>query len=177
MSRIFEPAERKIIIALSIFAILWSVVAIPFIAGNEGFNSLNPILQYLIANLSLIIASVVIIGTILTMALEHDYDLKGGIINGLTAWLSFSFIIDMWESPFAYDVGGHQAISGAGVTSSVDYMWGYIFSTIFPQIANTPLLFLAVYGLVPIMTVIFAALVLSKGQFLSWFNFGGVNGA
>lgn len=175
--KLFEPEETNTLLALSIFAVFWSLVGIPFITSNPDFVSLNPVLQYVLSNLSLIVASVVVFGTVLTFLLEREYDIQSGIVNGLVAWLGFSFILDMWESPFAWDLSGKQLIFGAGVTSSVDYMWGYIFLTLFPQIANTSLLYLAVYGLVPILTVAVGALVLTKGQFLSWFNFGGVNGA
>jgi len=170
-----DATEIKVLVILTAVAILWVALVIPFISSNPEFLSLNPIFQYFVLNLGIILLSVITIGTVLTVALEHEYSIKAGFINGVTAFLSFSFVIDMWESPYAYDVSGHQAITGAGVTSSVDYMWGYIWTSIFPGVRDTTILFVLVYAVVPILAVLFAALVLSKGRFLKWLNIGGVS--
>jgi hypothetical protein len=173
MAGVLERSEVKVLIALALLAILWSVVGIPAIIGNPTFISFNPIFQYVLLNLSFILLFVVVIGTGVTIAVEKEYNYSRGIANGIAAWLSFSFVMDNWSPPFVWDMAGHQAVTGAGVTSSVDYVWGYILINIFPSIANTPVVFFFVYGIVPVVATLLAALILTKGQFLKWLGFGG----
>lgn len=178
-----EHEELKILGGLLIFSLLWIALAVPFVTSNPLFTSQNSVIQYFLFNFGFIIASIVVFGTIITMVLEKKYSYKDAFINGLSLWLSFSFILDIFMPPYAIDALGNEIITGnsTGINASTDKMFAFIFNSILPQLKsivipflNVSFLYLAVYVFVPVLTAFIVALVLSKGNFIKWFNLGGV---
>lgn len=178
-----DKSKLKIIFAVGIFSIIWNIfilsIIIPYLSNQ------NPIIQYLLYNIGSIGLWFAIAGTILT-GLRTSYNFKEAFIDGITAFFLFSFVFDMWEPPFAYDAQGKVLISDPKslIGASVDQVWGYIFTTIFPQIQNTmiPLLnisflYIAVYVLVPMAWIIISSIILTRGELLSRIQngFGGIN--
>ena len=182
-----DAREMKMLLGLLAFALIWSIFLIPYLTTNAAFNSLNPVLQYIFVNLGTIFIVVVTFGTIFTLA-KNKFSLVEMFKDGAAMWFSFSFAADMWQPPYAIDLLGNDLITdpATGINSAVDRVWVYIFNTITPGIkefiVNIPvinyrfsMLFLAVYLVVPVITAILAAYVLSNGKFFNWFSFGGVN--
>ncbi len=175
-----EKGEIKILLALSVFSIMWIAVAIPFITTNSFFTSLNPVFAYALFNLGFIILTSITFGTVFAI-LKHNYDIWSAFSNGIVVWLSFSWVIDMYQPPYFLDMQGNEIISNVstGANASVDAMWAFAFNSLVPSLKpatipflNISLLFIAVYGFVPLMTVLIAAYVLTEGQLVKFIGIG-----
>jgi len=171
--------ETRIIIAMLVFALIWVIFVIPFISNNSQFQNLIPPFQYIIFNLGYILISVVTFGTLFSIMMQKSYNFGKAILYGLSLWFSFSLIFDMWQPPFAIDSQGNDVIlnNSSLINASVDRSFVYFFNTFFPSIKTTiipvinySLLYILVYGFIPILGVIIAAAGLSNGAFVKLFK-------
>lgn len=183
MRTTIDAQEAKVLFALLAFSIVWIALVIPFITSNSMFLSLNPVISFFLFNLGFLLISIAIFGTILSMTIDQDFNWKNAFKNGLLAFLSFSFCLDIWSPPFAIDAQGNELISNSatGINAAGDRMWAYIFNSLFPwlkpiqiPVLNMSLLFVATYALVPLLMAVIAAIIFSKGKFFKWLNIGGV---
>ncbi len=185
-----DETESKIIIALLVFTILYLGFAQSFITDSQWFKNLNPVFAYILFNLGWVSLFVLTFGTIFSYLLEKAYNLKEAFLTGITSWFSFSFFIDMYQPPFYLDRLGNTIISneGTAVNASVDAMWAYVINSLIPAaktitipffdgnllaqgslpVTNTSLLWILVYGIVPILSIVVAALILTKGEFIKF---------
>lgn len=171
--------ETRIILAMLVFALLWVIFVIPFLSTSSQFQSLIPPFQYIIFNLGYILISVVTFGTLFSIMTNKSYNFKKAVIYGLSLWFSFSLIFDMWQPPFAIDQQGNDVVlnNSSLINASVDKSFVYLFNTFLPTakttvipIINYSLLYILVYGFVPILGVIIAAIGLSNGAFMKLFK-------
>lgn len=189
----FEPGEIKALIGLLVFSIAYIAFAIPLITSNEWFVSLSPIFAYPIYNVGFILLVILTFGLVFSI-LKHKYSIKEAFKNGIISWISFSFILDVLQAPFFINLQGETVITNAqsGVNTAVDAFWVTIFRTILPSvqtiqfptinpdilthfgtaplIVNASFLFVLVYGVIPILSLLIAAYFLTEGEFLKVFN-------
>ena len=180
-----DAGERKVLLAISILAVIWIIFVIPFTTSSPSFVSLNNVYAYFIFNLGFILLSVVIFGTIMA-TFKDKFSYWNAIMDGLASWFSYSFVLDNWSPPYFIDIHGNQVIQsvGTGVNASVDAMLTYVVNYLFPSfqgitvpLINISWLYIAVYLIIPFLTVIIAAMVLTRGQFFRWVGHGGEKNA
>jgi len=176
-----QSSELRTLMALLAFAVIWTVIVMPFIQTQSAITTLNPIFQYFLFNLGFIILSIVVFGIIYRVVKKH-YDMKKAFSRGISAWFGVSFIYDMWSPPYVIDYQGNLVQMGdaSAVNATVDMMWAFIFQSLFPAIAtirvplvDLSMLYVAVYGLVPALTVLAMALIFTEGKFKKMVNLGG----
>lgn len=137
---------------------------------SAWFTSLIPPLQYLLFNLGFILLMVVFLGAPVSYVFQRKIHIWTMFRSGVGSWLLLSFILDLWQPPFAFGVGGQPLIPTAEslVGTSVDYMLGWTYGRIMPFqhvilsvpiIGKVSLLFLLVYFLTPIFAIFIAALL------------------
>lgn len=171
--------ETRIILAMLVFALVWVIFIIPFLSTNSQFQSLIPPFQYIIYNIGYILISVVSFGTIFSLLTQKSYNFGKAIVYGFSIWISFSFVFDMWQPPFVIDTQGNDVVlnSSSFINASIDRTFVYLFNTFLPNVKTTiipifnySLLYVLVYGLVPILGILIAAIGLSNGTFVKMFK-------
>jgi hypothetical protein len=97
------------------------------------------------------------------------------LLTGFIIFLISSFIYDLWQAPFAIDTSGRFMMfePRSMTTASSDYMLAWTYRSFLPTdflfsgIFGISWLYILVYFLPPILTVILAALVFFPEKFLS----------
>jgi len=173
-----DKGERNFLIALFIFALVDTLVAVPLITSSSFFVNLSPLFAYPLYNIGFIAISVLTFGTLLAVLMHKKYDIKTGLIEGISVWIGFSWIFDLWQPPFYIDNLAHVIIDGGATASNtaVDAFWYSVFNLI-PQLKeiiiptpfmNFSLVYLLIYGAVPVGAVFILAIVLSEGKFMKY---------
>lgn len=163
--------DEWFIIGAIIATALVLIALLPRMMDSTWFTDLIPPLQYLSYNIGFILLTVVMFGAPASYALKHTFHFWTMFRSGISSWLIFSFMLDMWQPPFAFSPGGEQLIlrSESLVGTSVDYMTGWTYLHLFsiqnvilniPVLGNISLLFVLVYFITPILAVFVAALLL-----------------
>jgi hypothetical protein len=146
------------------------ICLLPVVMKSLWFTNLVPPFQYILYNIGFILLTVVLIGAPISHLLKQKVHLLTMLRSGISTWLIFSFIMDLWQPPFAYSTSGTLLISGTEslIGTSVDYMLGWMYTNVFstatllirlPLFGNMSLLFLLIYFITPILSVICAALL------------------
>jgi hypothetical protein len=175
--------DEWIVIGAIVLAALVLVCILPKTMNSEWFASLIPPLQYLTFNLGFILLTIVIFGIPTTFFLKQKIHLLTMLRGGIGSWLIFSFMLDLWQPPFAFGISGKQIIvdSGTLVGTSVDCMLGWTYIHFFPfhlqniflnlpLVGKISLLFVMIYFITPIFSVIVAALLFKPGVLIKIFN-------
>src|SRR2546427_6943358 len=157
---------HEVIIVYVIFGLIYVALVLPYLTTASWFFTLNPIAAYLLYNFGYIFILAGTFGFIVGLA-GGDADIDGLLKSGIAGFLLFSWIFDMWQPPLAWSLSG-QLLIPAGTAAlenvAVDYIWGWIFLGL-----GVPpsILFYIVYGVVPILAIIFAGLLISPSKFLT----------
>lgn len=176
-----DQSKIKIIVSIALFALVWNILIINFLANWDSFKQINPVFQYILYNLGFVALSIATIGVVLSLVRKKHLDLKTAIIDGILSFLLFSLVFDLWQPPFAYDAQGNSLIkdSKSLIGASVDEMLGYVFISLFPNIQKTMIpfinvsfLYVAIYILVPVVWTILIAVALMRGEFIKWAKTG-----
>ncbi len=144
----------------------WILGIVPTLINSAVFTNLHPILQYTVYNVGFVLLLGATAGFIIAVFLGHKVGFLSLLINGLASFLFFSFVLDMYQPPFAVDPSGKFVIpvQGTLVGTSVDYMT----ATIWAQAGiSGPFLFIATYGITPIIAILIAVVLLGGNKFLS----------
>jgi len=168
--------EWIIIASISILAVIL-ISMLPKMMNSGWFTGLIPPLQYFSYNLGFILLTIVLLGTPVSWVLKQKIHIWTMLKGGIGSWLIFSFILDMWQPPFAFSTNGIILIpsSESLVGTSVDYMVGWVYMKIFPfqeiimtipGIGKISFLFILVYFITPIITVFIAALLFKPKVFI-----------
>lgn len=156
--------------AISVFAILL-IFLLPGTMNSQWFINLIPPLQYLTYNIGFIMLTIIIFGIPTSYILKRKIHIWTTIRSGLGSWLVFSFILDLWQPPFAFGTNGEYLITHLEslVGTSVDYMLGWFYIQVFPSVKNIiviipavgklSLLFILIYFITPIFAAFVAALL------------------
>ena len=156
------------------------IALLPLIMNDAWFTNLIPPLQYLIYNIGFILLTIVLIGVPLSYAQAHAIEYWSMFRNGVSSWLIFSFIFDVWQPPYAYGTIGHALITDVHSLygASADHMLGWVYlhfidPSLFvslPFLGHISILFVLVYFVTPIVAVIISALLFKSGFLLSMFG-------
>jgi hypothetical protein len=148
---------------------------IPFLTASAWFQALIPPVQYILFYLGFMVLVTLLIGMPVAWAVavsrrgkkRVDYGLAVRI--GLGSWLSFSLVIDMLLPPYYLSPQGVVLLNvpNALTGSSVDGTFCWVFQQLG---VSGPLLYYAVYALVPIVAVFLSALTLTGKRFLQLFK-------
>jgi hypothetical protein len=183
MSNSINRKELEVIAGWTLFSLLLIAFVVPFITMNVWFTSQNPVLQYLLFNLGFISLACATFGVAFSFVFLRKFDIIKAFEGGLALWLSFSFVVDMWQPPYYLSQAGQPLITNtaSGIGASVDAMWAWIFNSVIPSLAGMTvfgisMLYMAVYVFVPLATLLFSAFLLSDGQFFKWVGLRGVKG-
>jgi len=152
------------------------IVFLPKTMSSQWFTNLIPPLQYLIYNMGFILLTVIIFGVPISLIFKRDMPIWTMVRSGLSSWLVFSFILDLWQPPFAFGTSGEYLITSQEslIGTSVDYMVGWIYMRLFPtnsMILNIPIigklsmLFVLTYFITPILATFIIALLLKPKVF------------
>ena len=166
--------KLKTIFVISFIAVALFLIfaAIPFLASSPWFQSLNPVEQYAIYNIGWFIGITVGIGSVFSFVRNQKLVLKTVLVDGIAFFLFSSFVYDLWQGSFAYDFSTgapiYSTIPAALAGTSVDRMWGFVFEQL--GFHGTSLIY-AVYGLVPALTIIFFAIILTRKQLMKLAGF------
>lgn len=155
---------------LTIFAIVWVLAIIPYLAYSIQFTKLNPVVQYLVYNLGFIMLTIVLINVPFKLITSKSVNLKDMIKIGIAGWLLFSFIFDLWQPPNYLSPDGtvlitnDQALPDTSVDAMLTYLWSFVIhSNVF--VHGLSLLYIAVYFITPIIVVGIMIAVLKPSVF------------
>ncbi len=165
-----EESELIIIAFFAIFGIAWMRYALPCLQYSDFFISLNPPETYILYNIGIITLFVVVFGIPVGYFIKGNINIIDSIRGGFASFIGFSFFLDMWSTPFAWNTNGILSISPTSDNiekASVDYMVGWTFQQFNIQ---GSMLYLAVYVLIPIISIIIMALILKPKELLSLFE-------
>jgi len=166
--------------SISAFSLLL-IILLPKIMNSQWFTSLVPPLQYLIYNIGFILLTIIIFGVPISYTLKQDINLWTTIKSGFSSWLIFTFILDLWQPPFAFGPTGEYLINTPEslIGTSVDYMLGWVYMRLFPIngiiftipiIGRLSLLFILVYFITPVIAALVVALLLKPKIFAKLLN-------
>ncbi|MCX6762838.1 MAG: hypothetical protein NT093_03610 [Candidatus Moranbacteria bacterium] len=175
--------DEWLVIGAIFFAALTLIFILPKMMDSIWFTSLVPPFQYLAFNLGFILLTIVMFGIPTTFFLKQKINFWMMLRGGIGSWLIFSFMLDLWQPPFAFSVSGRQIISDSGtlVGTSVDCMLGWIYIHILPFqiqdiflnlpiIGKISLLFMMIYFFTPIISVTVAAFLFKPGILIDFFK-------
>lgn len=165
----------------AIVALATTLIALlPLIMNDTWFTNLIPPVQYLIYNIGFILLTVVLIGVPLSYAQAQAIQYWGMFRNGVSSWLVISFMLDVWQPPFAFGTDGVSLITNTHSLygASTDHMLGWVYlhlvdpSTIIaiPFLGNVSLIFILIYFATPIVAVLISALLFESDFLLSMFK-------
>lgn len=166
--------EWVIICSITILAVIL-IGLLPGMMNSKWFTELIPPFQYFLYNVGFILLTVVLLGVPISHTLKNKVHFETMLRSGISSWLIFSFILDLWQPPFSIGTQGTQLIpnSASLVGTSVDYMLGWVYTKILPFdlsslfsipiIGNVSVLFILIYFITPIISVVVSALLLKPG--------------
>lgn len=165
------------ILSIAVIALIL-IFSLPAVMSSDWFTNLIPPLQYIIFNIGFILLTVVIFGIPVSLALHQKIDFAALFKGGISSWLIFTFIFDLWQPPFAFSPSGALLIQNSTslIGSSVDYMLGWTIMQFFsvqnviitlPVLGHISLLFILVYFITPIISVLIAALILEPKKLIN----------
>lgn len=165
----FDIDKKEIVtfVSLIIFGFVWMIFVVPYLMNSEWFMSMEGFLPYILYNLGFVAMVTVMFGVPGTAFLRKKVDLIGVFKAGLMSWCSYSFIIDLWQTPFLWSKMGIQQIINHGtmVNSSSDYfigqfwMWGKDIIINIPIAGEFSILFIGVYVITPAIVLIAIAVL------------------
>lgn len=161
-----NKAETVAITAFIIIGFTWAFIVTPNLVQSSFFQSLIPPFQYILYNLGFIFLLSVFLGIPLSYVIKRgDVTIKNMLIGGLASFLIFSFVLDMWQPPLAYDFHGNVLITNEAALPNVavDKVVGWVWSSL--GISGS-LLYMFVYFITPVIAIIAAALLLETKYFL-----------
>lgn len=165
-----DKSKLKIIIPIALIAILWILLVVPFLTTNDTFISLNPLVQYILVNVAFLGLSV----SFMASTSKSDKTLKTSIMNGIIIFFIFSFVFDLVAPPYALDTQGNLTMENPNILAggTPDRLWAYILDGLFPvlkainiPILNISLIYVVMYIGIPLLTLLVAALILTKAKF------------
>lgn len=178
--RVSISTDEWIVIA-SIATLATILIALlPLIMNDTWFTDLIPPIQYLIYNVGFILLTIVLIGAPISYLQDQTIEYWHTIRSGVSSWLIFSFILDVWQPPFAFGTSGRSLIddSHSLYGASVDHMLGWIYGHFVdpasflhvPVLGDVSLLFFLIYFVTPISAVFISALLFKPGFLVSMFG-------
>ncbi len=153
---------------LGLFGLIWFAIIVPGMAQSAYWASLNPVQQYVYYNIGIFLILTAGFGGFVSFILTQRLNFVQMLVNGLAAFLVFSFILDNFSPPFA--VGSHGTlIIPTGDTlapAAVDYMLGWLW---IQAGASGPLVYWGTYIITPALAIIAAVLLLGLNRFVQVF--------
>lgn len=173
MGRLLADTEIKIAVAFTIFAIIWIAWIIPFLTNNPTIQGMNPLAMFLVKKLGYIILSITIIGTIISILVNKSFNIVSASISGILAYLFITFTYSLVEQQSAISIDGTTNFSSYSFdTINPDQVLYYIISVLFPSllnvsipILNISLMWIIIYIIIPVVTVLLGALIMKTGTF------------
>jgi hypothetical protein len=159
--------EGYVLILFAGLALIWGLIVNPFLQNSEWFINLNPVAAYILYNMGTYFLVTVIFGIPSAFVMKRKFEVKWSdiLIGGLVAFLVFSNVFDMWQPPLAWSTNGTLLIPVASSSlenTAVDYMYGWIWKSLTLPVGLT---YLFVYVLVPLATLLIAALSYGQKEF------------
>ncbi len=177
-----QKKEIELILPFALFAVIWISIVLPYLMQSTFFLSLNPIFQYTLFNIGFISFTIASFGLIFSIVLDKKVTLSNLVKNGMGVWFGFSFVLDMWQPPYYIDFLGNPVYSTSEESltqATIDAFWYEIFNIFIPQIKtiivpffNISLLFIAIYLIVPLSTLVGLAMLFSQSKFTKWVGVG-----
>ena len=117
---------------LAIFGLAWMTVIVSGLMNSSTWTEWNPVQQFIVYNIGLFMILTVFFGGMVSYLLHKRLSILAMMLNGLSGFLFFSFVLDMFEPPFCLNHAG-EFIIGTGATLSgaaVDYMVAWVWQSI-----------------------------------------------
>ena len=157
------------LILFAVLALIWGLIVNPFLQNSEWFINLNPVAAYILYNVGTYFLVTVIFGVPSAFVIKRKFKVKWSdiLIGGLVAFLVFSNVFDMWQPPLAWSTNGTLLIPVASSSlenTAVDYMYGWIWQSLTLPVGLT---YLFTYVLVPLFTLLTAALSYGQKEFFT----------
>lgn len=164
-----QAGQRRIAyetaLAYMAFGAIYVGLIIPYLIGSAWFSDLNPVVAYMIWNLGWVFVFAGIFGIVVGF-IGGDADIMGLITSGVSGFLLFSWVFDMWQGPYYIAPSGQVLLPLATTpleNTAVDGVFGWLFEQVG---IHGPLEYYAVYGLIPVVGIVIALLLLTPKQFL-----------
>jgi hypothetical protein len=154
-----------LLFAFAAFGVTWTLAVTPTMMQSTWWNALNPVKQYLLYNIGMFLILAVAFGGFVTFLLTNRLSLLQIFWNGLAGFLFFSFVLDLWQPPWAIGTNGDFLLpTGASMSAtSVDYMLGWAFMQI--GVHGSAVYWLT-YAFVPILMIVITIFLLGMNKFL-----------
>jgi hypothetical protein len=161
--------EGYVLILFAALALTWGLIVNPFLQNSEWFINLNPVAAYILYNMGTYFLVTVVFGIPSAFVIKRRFKVEWSdiLIGGLVAFLVFSNVFDMWQPPLAWSTSGTLLIpvaSSALENTAVDYMYGWIWQSLALPVGLT---YLFTYVLVPLATLLVAALSYGQKEFFA----------
>jgi hypothetical protein len=169
--------EIVILATVTVFAVIWMIWAVPFLAASAWFQFQIPPIQFLLYEMGFVIGLVVALG----FPLQYlYYQVKknapsrfafvfGAIKIGLSLWVGNKFIMDMWEAPYYLSTKGvvllnnPEAMTGTAVDATITWLFQQIGISGF-------MLYFAVYIAFPLLCLLGIILAFTWKRFVKVFT-------
>lgn len=143
---------------------MWYVI--PYFQTSNLFTQLNPIQSYITYNIGVIFLFSAVFGIPIGYFIHGKVNINDIIRGGFSSFIGFSWFIDMWSTPLAWDKYGTLLIQPTASNmeaSAVDYMFGWIFLQLG---VHGSIVYDLVYIGIPIISIIIMALILKPKELL-----------
>jgi len=156
-------------VGLAIFGLAWMTVVVPGLMDSITWTEWNPVQQFVVYNIGLYAILTVFFGGLVSYLMHKRLSILTMLLNGFTGLLFFSFVLDMFEPPFALNHAGEFIIGGGATLSgaAVDYMVAWVWQS--AGITGT-WLYNMTYIVTPILAIIVTVLLLGANKFLKFFQ-------
>ncbi len=153
---------------LGMFGLIWFAWIVPDMATSDYWTSLNPIQQYFIYNIGIFLIMTAGFGGFVSFILTQRLNLVQMLVNGLAAFLVFSFILDNFSPPFAVGHDGTLIIPVGDTlaAAAVDYMIGWSWISMG---ACGSIVYWGTYIITPALAIIVAVLLFGLNRFVQLF--------
>lgn len=143
---------------LTAFALIWVVFAMPYLENAAWFLNLNPVFQYFLFNIGFIMFGIILINLPYRLQFKERIEFLTMLKLGISGWLIFSFIFDLWQPPYYLSSAGQVLITNqqALFATSIDAMLTYVWSFLLPVnlgINGISFVYMLVYFVTPILAL------------------------
>lgn len=153
---------------LGLFGLIWFAWIVPDMAQSSYWAGLNPVQQYIYYNIGIFLVLTAGFGGFVSFILTQRINLVQMLVNGLGAFLVFSFILDNFSPPFAVSHNGLLIIPTGDTLApaAVDYMVGWVW--IHAGVSGS-MVYWGTYIITPALAIIVAVLLFGLNRFVQLF--------
>jgi len=167
-------AEAVVIVGVALFSAFWVLVVDVYLMSAVWFISLTPLVAYFMYNAGFIAVATLVFGVGIDYLKQNEVNIAHALVYGFASWFVCSFVFDVWEPPYFVSPSGATIIplgtnnlANTAADAFLTTLWRSLMgNAVDTQIFGISSLFILVYVVSPILTLIVMAVVLLPEEFL-----------